>query len=100
MVTRLSVLLDKLIAAAPDALLVVAKITPLSANPTSLRDYNNLIPGLVQTRAAKGMHIILGDMNAGFTASNLASDGIHPNQAGYNWMGDQWYALISSYLPK
>lgn len=72
MATRLAALLDKLIAAAPDALLVVAKITPLSANPTSLRDYNNLIPGLVQTRAAAGKHIILGDMNTGCAMSNLS----------------------------
>jgi len=29
----------------------------------------------------------------------LSSDGIHPNQTGYNWMGDTWYSVISSYFP-
>jgi lysophospholipase L1-like esterase len=26
----------------------------------------------------------------------LSSDGIHPNQTGYNWMGDTWYATVGS----
>jgi lysophospholipase L1-like esterase len=29
----------------------------------------------------------------------LAGDGVHPNQKGYDWMGDTWYAAISSLLP-
>jgi lysophospholipase L1-like esterase len=29
----------------------------------------------------------------------LSGDGIHPNQKGYDWMGDTWYSSISSYLP-
>lgn len=51
MPNRLAALLDKIIAAAPNTLLVVAKITPLanaSANAT-VKTYNDAIPGLVQT---------------------------------------------------
>ena len=46
-----------------------------------------------------GKHIIMVDLFTGFmTSSMLAGDGIHPNQTGYNFMGDGWYGAISSYL--
>ena len=43
---------------------------------------------------------MLADMNTGFTSSMLSSDGVHPNQTGYDFMGDQWYSVIGSLLPK
>jgi len=79
---------------------VVAKITPLnnaSWNAT-IKTYNDAMPGLVQTRVAAGKHVMLVDMNTGFTSSMLSSDGIHPNQSGYNFMGGVWYAAISGCL--
>ncbi len=93
---------DEIIAAAPDALVVVAKITPLSTTAwnATVKAYNDAIPGLVQTRAAAGKHVILADMNTGFTSAMLHSDGIHPVQAGYDFMGDEWYAVIGDLLPK
>ena len=88
--------------AAPDALVVVAKITPLnnaSWNAT-IKTYNDAIPALVKKRADAGKHVIMADMNTGFTSSMLSSDNIHPNKSGYDFMGDAWYAVISPYLPK
>ncbi|HEX2875003.1 MAG TPA: SGNH/GDSL hydrolase family protein [Polyangiaceae bacterium] len=98
---RLGGLLDKLTSAAPNALIVVAKITPLNnaGSNATIKTYNDAIPGLVQTRAAAGKHIILGDMNTGFTSAMLSNDGVHPNKSGYDFMGDTWYKLISSFLP-
>jgi lysophospholipase L1-like esterase len=52
----------------------------------------------VQTRAAAGKPVILGDMNTGFTPAMLSSDSIHPNQSGYDFMGDSWYKSIGSLL--
>ena len=99
---RLGTLIDKIIAAAPNALLVVAKITPLSTASwnATIKTYNDAIPGVVQTRVAAGKHVLLADMNTGFTTGMLSSDGVHPNQSGYNFMGDQWYSVISAVLPK
>ncbi len=100
--TRLGTLIDKIVSTAPSALVVVAKITPL-ANSTwnaTVKTYNDAIPGVVQARSQMGKHVILADMNTGFTAAMLSSDGIHPNQTGYNFMGDAWYGVISAYLPK
>jgi lysophospholipase L1-like esterase len=93
MPTRLGSLLDKITTAAPNALLVVAKITPLSMASwnATIKTYNDAIPGVLQTRAAAGKHVIGVDMNTDFkTATMLSSDGIHPNQTGYNFMGDTW----------
>lgn len=104
MPTRLGSLMDKIFAAAPDALLVVAKITPLGGNATwnaTIKTYNDAMPALIQTKAAAGKHVIGIDLNTGFMVSSmLSSDNIHPNKTGYDWMGDTWYTAISQYLPK
>jgi len=103
---RLGALLDRIINDAPNALLVVAKITPTpddGAN-SSIQTYNNAITGLVQSRAANGKHIAAVDMYAAFTAHTdyktaLMNDFLHPNDAGYVVMADVWFAAIQSYLP-
>lgn len=100
MTDRLAALMDKIIAAAPGALLVVAKITPLSWATAVINSYNGNISGLVQTRAAVGKHVMLADMNTGFASTMIGSDGIHPNNAGYKFMADRWYSVVGSLLPK
>lgn len=98
---RLGALIDKITGAAPNALVVVAKITPLSNMSwnSTVNTYNNAIPGVVSDRAAQGKHVMLGDMNKGFSSSMLSSDGVHPNQTGYDFMADAWYGEIGSLLP-
>jgi lysophospholipase L1-like esterase len=104
--TRLAALLDRMINDAPNALLVVAQINPTRDDGANsiIRTYNDAIAGLVQTRAANGKHITTVDMYAAITAqtsyrTDLMSDFLHPNDAGYVVMGDVWYAAIQSYLP-
>ena len=104
--TRLGALLDRMINDAPNALLVVAKITPTmdDGNNAANQTYNNAITGLVQTRTANGKHVAVVDMYAAMTAhadyrTTLMSDYLHPNDAGYVIIGDVWYAAIQSYLP-
>ena len=64
-----------------------------------VQSYNAAVPALVQARAGAGKHIALVDMHTGFvTATMLSSDGVHPNQAGYNHMGDVWYAALKDVL--
>ena len=97
---RLSTLVDYLTTTFPNALVVVAKIIPYPAQTANVKLINDSIPSMVQSKAAAGKHVISVDLNTGFqTSTMLSSDGIHPNQTGYNWMGDTWYAVISSYLP-
>jgi lysophospholipase L1-like esterase len=95
---RLGPLLDQILEASPDALLAVGTITPLTGNGSAnIPPYNDAISGLVETRAAAGKHIILVDQFTDFPNSELA-DGVHPNRAGYDRMGDVWYAAIADYL--
>ena len=102
----LSKLLDTLLMDAPDALLVVSTITPLTdymsgKYETDVTTYNATIQPMVTTRAAAGKHILFVDQFTGFNAMTMIdmADGIHPNNSGYSLMGDVWYAAISPYLP-
>ena len=104
--TRLGALLDRITTDAPNALLVVAQLVPTTNDTTNgrVRTYNNAIPGLVQSRAAAGKHIVGVDMYAAFTANTsyktaLMADELHPNNAGYSVMAQIWYEAIRAYLP-
>jgi lysophospholipase L1-like esterase len=97
--TRLQSLVDMILTAYPNTLLVVAKIVPYPSQMANVNTFNATIPGLVASRAAMGKHILLADLNTGFNVPTmLSSDTIHPNQTGYNFMGDTWYSVIGSYL--
>jgi lysophospholipase L1-like esterase len=94
---RLGTLIDQLIQAAPDALLVVAKIIPFPGGASAVDTFNAAVPGVVKARADAGKHIILVDQFTGFPTSELG-DGVHPNAAGYARMAGVWYDAIESYL--
>jgi lysophospholipase L1-like esterase len=97
--TRLDGLLGKIVAAAPKALIVVAQITPVGYTSADLTNYNAKIPGLVQARVAQGQHIVSVDMSK-MPTSDLASDKVHPADAGYVYMAGIWYAALKDLLPK
>ena len=103
--TRLGALLDRISTDAPKALIVVAKMVPTTNDTTNtrVRTYNDAIPGLVQTRATAGKHIVMVDMYTAFTSNAsyktaIMNDELHPNDAGYVVMAQTWYAAIKSYL--
>jgi lysophospholipase L1-like esterase len=103
--TRLGALLDRIAKDAPKALIVVAKLVPTTNDTTNtrVRTYNDAIPGLVQTRAAAGKHIVMVDMYTAFTSNTsyktaLMNDELHPKDAGYAVMAQTWYAALKSYL--
>jgi lysophospholipase L1-like esterase len=98
---RLATLLDTILSMDTHALLVVSLITPYPAQASNVATYNKAIPPLVQARAAAGKHILLADVNTGFqTSTMLSSDGIHPNQTGYDFMGGVWYGIVGSLFPQ
>lgn len=103
--TRLGALMDRITSGAPNALLVVAQIVPTqtAAINTRVEAYNSAIPGLVQSRAAAGKHVVTVDMYGAFVANPnymtaLLSDRLHPNEAGCMVMATTWYDGIKSYL--
>ena len=103
---QLGNLLDQITNDAPDALVVVAQITPLGASfpNNGVDEYNAAIPALVQERVDAGKHLLMVDMFDAISSSptplaQLVGDNIHPNAAGYVIMAQTWYAALESYLP-
>ena len=98
--TRLGNLIDIITSTSPNALLVVAQITPPGDNTGNGRaqTYNAAIPGLVKTRVAAGKHIIVVDMYAPLAGHPDYMNGLHPNDTGYDFMGDIWYKALTPYL--
>lgn len=91
---RLSALIDKIRATAPNVELFVAQITPES-DPTleaRVTAFNAALPDIV---AQKGPMTHLVDMHSAITTADLA-DGVHPNAGGYDKMGDRWFAALQS----
>ncbi len=98
MPSRLEALLDKIVQTAPDALIVLAKLTPLGYSSSPLTSYNAQIPGIIEDRAAMGQHIIGVDMSQ-MPMNDIASDNVHPNDQGYDYMAEIWYDAIKDLLP-
>jgi hypothetical protein len=97
---RLSSAVDMLTTMFPNALVAVAKIIPYPAQVNNINLINQSIPAMVQAKASMGKHVVMVDLNSGFqTSTMLSGDGIHPNQTGYNWMGDAWYSAVGALFP-
>jgi GDSL-like lipase/acylhydrolase family protein len=103
---QLASLLDQITDGAPDALVVVAQITPLGGQfpNNGVGPYNAAIPGIVQERVNAGKHLIVVDQFTRIASTpnfvtQLLPDNIHPNAAGYAIMGETWYGAIEAYLP-
>ncbi|MGC1374592.1 MAG: SGNH/GDSL hydrolase family protein [Anaerolineales bacterium] len=101
--TRLSSLIDQICAKLPaGGKLYVSTIPTLGSTTygsyiTLVDQYNADIPGIVQSKVAAGKPVYLVDMHSVITASDL-TDEIHPTAAGYDKMGDAWYAIIKPNL--
>ena len=104
--TRLANLMDDILTRAPAALLVVASIIPSKTDGTNtnFQKYNAAIPGLVDTRAKAGKHIVFVDNykvfsdNASYKTAWMY-DNLHPNDAGYVALGQSFYGVIGAFLP-
>lgn len=98
-------LIDTILSADPNLLLVVAQIVPTTNDGLNVdvKAYNDAIPALVQKRASQGKHIMMVDMYGAFTANSkyktdYMNDQLHPKDAGYAKMADVWYATIGPFL--
>lgn len=95
---RLGTLIDHVVTAAPNALIVVSNIIPFPSGASAVTTFNNAVPGVVKQRTDAGKHVIFVDQFKGFSTSDLGSDQVHPNEGGYEKMATVWYAAIKSYL--
>ena len=97
---RLGALIDHIVGDGPNVLLVVTTIVPIKQGSygTVAETFNNAVPAVVQKRIDAGKHVILVDMFKSFPSNGLSTDGVHPNQTGYDWMAGVWYDAIKGYL--
>ncbi|MEU3063893.1 FG-GAP-like repeat-containing protein [Streptomyces subrutilus] len=95
---RLSRLIDQIYQGSPGVTIVVGLLTP-SKNPAiqqRITSYNASIAEMLDTRIAKGDHMVRVDLSA-VTTGDLA-DEVHPTDAGYRKIADAYVAGISSAL--
>lgn len=103
--TRLGKLIDSIIGALPNALVIVAQIIPSQDDALNgrIQTYNAAIPAVVQARSNAGKHLLLVNMYPAL-ASNpnyktaLLNDTWHPNAAGYAQMAQVWYGALGPLL--
>jgi len=96
---RLGSLIDECTLACPDAVVIVAQLTPLNnvlvnpAGESNVLAFNAALPAVIEERVnAIHSKLILVDMQNplnGLNSSNL-NDGIHPNDVGYAKMASIW----------
>ena len=97
---NLSAIISTIFQKDPGVLLLLGEVTPRTDNAsynTWINQYNPVMPGLVAQYSASGDNIRLVDLNTNFPVSNGLTDGLHPNDAGYNFMATQWYNAIMAY---
>ncbi|PSL52048.1 lysophospholipase L1-like esterase [Saccharothrix carnea] len=92
---RLSALIDRITATAPNADVFVATIIPLAnaGQAAAARTYNAAIPGIVQGKVNAGKRVRLVDMHSALTTADLI-DGVHPTATGYDKMAATWYTAL------
>jgi len=96
---QLDTLVTNIVQAAPDALVVVAKIVPLGYSNTNYDQYIAKIPDIVKTHANKNEHVVMVDMST-LPGSDIRGNGnVHPTDKGYSDMADLWYGVVKGYLP-
>jgi lysophospholipase L1-like esterase len=75
---RLGLLLDDVLKAVPQAVVIVAKIIPSknSGLSATIKTFNNALPAIVADRVKNGSKVSIVDMNV--LSTNELSDSLHP----------------------
>ena len=91
---NLTTLVNKILTLRPTARVIVADITPWPAQSANVATINSGVKAVVAALKAQAKQVSEVDLNSAFPATGLSGDGLHPNDTGYAWMADQWYAAI------
>jgi lysophospholipase L1-like esterase len=93
--TRLSGLMDQIVALRPTARLYVASIPPADDSAINQRvlDYNAAIPGLVNGKVLQGKKVVYVDIYSALTTDDLA-DVVHPDAEGYAKIAERWFEAL------
>lgn len=93
---RLTSLLNTIYTTEPDVAVVLSTLVPSTNRLTesNIEAYNASLPAVINGQRAQGRKIELVDMSAVTTAD--LSDYLHPNDAGYDKMGEIFYEGIET----
>ena len=95
---QLDTLVGDIVAGAPNALVVVAKIVPLGYSNANYTSYIGKIADVVKAHAAKNQNVVMVDMST-LPASDIRGSGnVHPTDQGYADMANLWYGVIKGML--
>ena len=99
--SSVSTILDNIYAYNPNITVVLARIIKEKGYETQVTQYNNDVAAMAANRIlTKGNKIVIVDQeNALDYADDMAIDGIHPNQLGYDKMSGVWLTALQSFLP-
>ncbi|HUF99675.1 MAG TPA: NPCBM/NEW2 domain-containing protein, partial [Ilumatobacter sp.] len=97
--TRLSSLVDQILAAQPSLRLIVASIPPLGIDAWDAQAdaYNSHIPGIVTNKATQGFAVSFADVNPVMSPAELV-DNAHPDAAAYRKIAKVWYSALQAVL--
>jgi lysophospholipase L1-like esterase len=96
--SKLGTLIDKLVTAVPDSVVLVATLTPLGMAQAAVDTFNREVPIVVKSRADNGKKVAVVSF-AAVKKTDLA-DGVHPNDAGYAKMADAWFKGVEDAAAK
>ncbi len=89
---------DKTTGLQPNAKLMVASVVASKDATTeaNVRAFNAKVPELVAQHRSAGENVFFVDMYNALDATNDLADSLHPNQAGYDKMGEAWYKAMDA----
>jgi lysophospholipase L1-like esterase len=87
----------------PDVKIIVAQIIPMSQSacatcPADVVALNNRIPGWAAGLTTAQSPIVVADQWTGFNTATDTTDGVHPNDAGFQKMSDRFYPVVAQVL--
>jgi lysophospholipase L1-like esterase len=88
---RAASLIDQVVSACPDAVVLVALIIPAGNDTVNARisTYNLRLNAIIQWKAQQGHKVLAAHMNMALTPKDLI-DGLHPLDEGYRKLGNMW----------
>ena len=99
---RLENLVDGILAQMNDTdMLFLASIPYLQGNSSgynmNVAKYNSFIKKMCEAKKSEGYHIDYVNINS-VVKNDQFDDDLHPNQSGYESMGNLWYEVLTNYI--
>ena len=99
---RLETLVDTILSELDEEkVLFLASIPYMQGNSskynTDVDNYNSIIKRLAGRKATEGKNVIFVDVNS-VVGSDQFDDDLHPNQSGYESIGNLWYEVLTGYF--